>query len=123
MPLSRLPARDWQRIRPWDFAAIRCVSTNAGTIATILRPVSGGGNINAVFVQNADPELREANLKERNRCLWESWRAPLMTRAGFGRRWIFLCQTRNRGTKWIRRFPNSSNIRRYQQRNKYYAKG
>src|SRR6266850_7326143 len=35
-----------------------------------------------------------------------------MIRVGFSRRWTFSCQTRNRGTRWIRRYRNSSSIRR-----------
>src|SRR4030095_6049028 len=35
-----------------------------------------------------------------------------MIRVGFSRRWTFSFQKRNRGTKWIRRYRNSSSIRR-----------
>jgi ribosomal protein S18 acetylase RimI-like enzyme len=59
--------------------------------------------------------LREANLKEQNRSLWESWLARSMILAGSSRRWISSFRMRNHGTKWIPRFRNSSSIRRHQK--------
>ena len=46
------------------------------------------------------------------------WRAAWTTPVYSNRKWIFSFWTLNRGTKWIRQFRNSSNIRHCQKRNR-----
>ena len=109
--------RDCQQTTGGAFAPGMLVPAEAfrltrGQLRYHFTPSQAGGNTNAVFARNAVRESPEVNSKEANRRLSDSWLAPSMIPVGSSRRWIFLFQTRNHGTKWIPRFRNSNSIRR-----------
>ena len=106
--------RCWCRPKRSDSRAANCV--------TISLKAFRGANINAVFAPNADRESPERNLRQAIHRSSESWLPVSMIQAGFVRRWIFSCATRNRGIKWTPRFRNSSNTHRNEQTNKSVCK-